>query len=70
MKFLILLLVGLITGFYIRMETTDLGKNMYIEGCTDAAIKMGKVGKYEESKLLTKFCNARKDILNKYFDVL
>lgn len=66
MKYLILILVATLATVYLRTETTNLGKGMYVEGCQDASLKLKRLGKIEESEQIARFCAARKEALDTY----
>jgi hypothetical protein len=68
MKYLILILASLAAIVSLRVQTNDIAKNMYSEGCYDSALKLERIGKPEESKLIYRFCDARKKSLDQYMD--
>ena len=66
MKYLVLILVAALATMYLRVQTTELGKGMYFEGCSDASLKLKKVGKIEESAMIERFCKDRKQALDEF----
>jgi hypothetical protein len=72
MKLLILILAAITSGIYIRIETTNIGKNMYVFGCSDSVVKLKKLNQSKSAEKLEKFCQARKKALDEYvnpFDI-
>ena len=68
MKYLILILTAIAATVYVRVQTNEIAKGMYIEGCNDTALKLQLLGKFEESEQITKFCAARKEALDQYMN--
>ena len=68
MKYLILILAASAAMIYMRVQTNEIAKGMYLEGCNDTALKLRLLGKAEESEQITKFCAARKEALDQYMN--
>lgn len=65
-KYSILLAAFICATVYIRYQTNEVAKEMYNEGCSDAALKLQRLGKSDESEQITKFCVARKTMLDEF----
>ena len=65
-KYLVLLVAFVCAGASLRYQTNEVAKNMYNEGCSDAALKLEKLGKLEESAQINRFCVARKAALDEF----
>lgn len=68
MKYLILILAATAAMIYMRVQTNNIAKGMYLEGCNDTALKLKLLGKQVESEQITKFCAARKEALDQYMN--
>lgn len=68
MKYLILILVAITATIFIRVQVNDIAKGMYLEGCSDSALKLKLLGRTQESEQITKFCAARKTALDQYMN--
>lgn len=68
MKYFILILAAVLGILSIRVQSNNLSKAMYVEGCNDSALKLKLSGKIEESEQITRFCAARKEALDQFMN--
>lgn len=66
MKFIILILTTILAIVYIRVQTNEVAKSLYVEGCLDSSIKLRVAGKEIEAKYIERFCEARRLSLEEY----
>lgn len=60
MKYLILIVCSVLAFVSIRIQTNEVAKALYVEGCLDSSIMLAKIGKSQESEAVKSFCEKRK----------
>ncbi len=67
-KYIVLALVAISAGLYIRHQSNEVAKAMYVEGCKDTTIKLNQRGETQLAVFIGSFCNARKQALDAYYE--